>query len=419
MVVAGCAGLSALLIAILRPILMRHLLAHPNDRSSHKIATPQGAGLGVMAAVFAGCALGLVFWMHGAEPKLLGLLVAAAGLILLGAIDDARPLSVWARLLGQILAGIVVVGALPENFRVFPNLMPAWAEDGLLVLGIVWWVNAVNFLDGLDWMMVAQVVPMTLGIIVLYALGAVPPSVGLLALALLGAVLGFAVFNKHPARIFLGDAGSLPIGLCLAFMLIVVAHSNLAAALLLSLYTLADPTITLFRRAAAKEPILSAHRTHFYQRGVTAGLSVPQVTTRIFLLCFLLAALAIVTVVADRLPSISYVSGLARRRPRLRSIPLAADASHAPARADHRRLRLHRQVSGEGACQGGLAGQGRFARSGGDPSDRRGGAGGDARSGASGRLVRAVGRRQPCGASRRHRARPGLAPRRALQPHQR
>ena len=241
-VVAGCAGLSALLIAMLRPILMRHLLAHPNDRSSHKIATPQGAGLGVMAAVFAGCGLGLVFWMPGAEPKLLGLLVAAAGLILLGAIDDARPLSVWARLLGQFLAGIVVVGALPETFRVFPHLMPAWAEDGLLVLGIVWWVNAVNFLDGLDWMMVAQVVPMTLGIIVLYALGAVPPAVGLLALALLGAVLGFAVFNKHPARIFLGDAGSLPIGLCLAFMLIVVAHSNLAAALLLSLYTLADPT---------------------------------------------------------------------------------------------------------------------------------------------------------------------------------
>ena len=110
--------------------------------------------------------------------------------------------------------------------------MPAWAEDGLLVLGIVWWVNAVDFLDGVDWMMVAQIVPMTLGIIALYALGAVPPSVGLLALALLGAVLGFAVFNKHPARIFLGDAGSLPIGLCLAFMLIVVAQNNLAAALL-------------------------------------------------------------------------------------------------------------------------------------------------------------------------------------------
>jgi UDP-N-acetylmuramyl pentapeptide phosphotransferase/UDP-N-acetylglucosamine-1-phosphate transferase len=160
-------------------------------------------------------------------------------------------------------------------------------------------VNAVNFLDGLDWMTVAQVVPMTLGIAVLHALGAVPDNVGLLALALLGATLGFAVFNKHPAQIFLGDAGSLPIGLCLAFMLIFVAQSNLAAALLLSLYTLADPTLTLFRRMARKEPILSAHRTHFYQRGVAAGLSVQQVTTRIFLLCFVLAALAVATVLAD------------------------------------------------------------------------------------------------------------------------
>ena len=166
-VVAGCAGLSALLIPILRPILMRHLLAQPNDRSSHNIATPQGAGLAVMAAVLAGCALGLVFWMHGAEPKLLGLLVAAAGLTLLGALDDAHALS-----------GVVAPARpdarrhrrgrpLPENFRLFPDLMPAWAEDVLLVLGIVWFVNAVNFLDGLDWMTVAQVVPMTLGIVVL------------------------------------------------------------------------------------------------------------------------------------------------------------------------------------------------------------------------------------------------------------
>ena len=67
----------------------------------------------------------------------------------------------------------------------------------------------------------------------LQALGAVPPPIGLLALALLGATLGFAIFNKHPASIFLGDAGSLPIGLCLAFMLIFVAETNLAAALLL------------------------------------------------------------------------------------------------------------------------------------------------------------------------------------------
>jgi UDP-N-acetylmuramyl pentapeptide phosphotransferase/UDP-N-acetylglucosamine-1-phosphate transferase len=298
-IVAGCAGLSALLILILRPILIRYLLAHPNARSSHQTPTPQGAGLAVMASVFAGCALGILAWAPGDEWKIFGVLLAAAGLTLLGAVDDWRSLGVWSRLAGQLLAAILVVGLLPSDLRLFPGLMPAWAEDTLLVIGLMWFVNAVNFLDGLDWMIVAQVVPITAGVVALQALGAVPPSVGLLALALLGATLGFAIFNKHPASIFLGDAGSLPIGLILVALLIFVAETNLAAALLLALYTLADATITLFRRLVAGEQVWSAHRTHFYQRAVAQGLSVPQVTARVFLLCVLLAMLAIVAVLAS------------------------------------------------------------------------------------------------------------------------
>ena len=297
--VAGCAGLSVLLILILRPILVRYLLAHPNARSSHREPTPQGGGLAVMASVFAGCALGLLVWAPGGEANILGVLLAAAGLTLLGAIDDAHSLGVWPRLGGQLLAAIVVVGLLPAELRLFPDLLPAGVEDALLVVGLMWFVNAVNFLDGLDGMTVVQAVPITLGVVVLQALGAVPPSIDLLALALLGATLGFAAFNKHPASIFLGDAGSLPIGLCLAVMLIFVAETNLAAAILLALYTLADATLTLIRRLAAGEQVWSAHRTHFYQRAVAQGLSVPQVTARIFLLCALLAILAIVTVLAD------------------------------------------------------------------------------------------------------------------------
>jgi UDP-N-acetylmuramyl pentapeptide phosphotransferase/UDP-N-acetylglucosamine-1-phosphate transferase len=298
-IVAGCAGLSAVLILILRPILIRYLLAHPNARSSHRSPTPQGAGLAVMASVFAGCAIGILAWAPGGQESVFGMLLAAAGLTLLGAIDDAHSLGVWPRLAGQLLAAIVVVALLPPDLRLFPGLMSAWAEHTLLVLGLMWFVNAVNFLDGLDWMTVAQIVPMTLGIVVLQALGAVPPSIGLLALALLGAMLGFAAFNRHPASIFLGDAGSLPIGLLLGVMLIFVADTNLAAALLLALYTLADATLTLVRRLAAGERVWAAHRTHFYQRAVAKGLSVPQVTARVFLLGVVLAVLAIVTVLAD------------------------------------------------------------------------------------------------------------------------
>ena len=299
--VAGCAGISALLILMLKPLLMRHLLAHPNARSSHKTATPQGAGLAVMASVFAGSMLASFLWTPQPEPSLLPVLGIAAGLTLLGALDDAHTLGVSWRLLGQVLAGVVLVFSLPQGFQIFPGTIPLVVERALLVLGTVWFMNAVNFLDGLDWMTVVQVVPVTLGIAILNALGAVPVTIGVLALALLGAMLGFAIFNKHPAQIFLGDAGSLPIGFCLVFMLIFVAQSHLAAALLLSLYTLADSTVTLLRRVFAKDPIFSAHRMHFYQRGAGAGLSAPQVTARVLFLQILLVGLAVATVLAGSL----------------------------------------------------------------------------------------------------------------------
>ena len=241
-VVASAAALSALLIYLLRPVLIRHLLAHPNERSSHVRATPQGAGVGVMLALFLVAAAGWLVWgaRGGGMAPLLPALLAAAGLTVLGLADDARALPVSSRFIGQTLAALVIVASLPESLRLFPDLLPLMVERALLVLGTVWFVNAVNFLDGLDWITAAQVVPMTLGIAVVQALGTVPASIGLLALALLGATLGFAPFNKHPAKVFLGDAGSLPIGLLLAFMLIYVAGTDLAAALLLALYTIAD-----------------------------------------------------------------------------------------------------------------------------------------------------------------------------------
>jgi len=299
--VAGCAGLSALLVFLLKPLLLRYLLAAPNARSSHRVATPQGAGLAVMLAVLIGCGLAIFFWRPVPEPSLLPVLAAALALTMIGALDDAHALSASWRLIGQTLAALVMTLGLPEGFQILPDLLPLVVERALLVVGTVWFINAINFLDGLDWMTVAQVVPMTLGIAGLTALGAVPSTVGLLALAILGAMLGFAVFNTHPAQVFLGDAGSLPIGLCLAFMLIFVAKAHLAAALLVALYTLADATLTLFRRIIDREPIFSAHRSHFYQRAVSQGLRVPQVTTRIFLLGLLLAGLAIVTVLARSL----------------------------------------------------------------------------------------------------------------------
>src|SRR5688572_2567832 len=196
---AATAALASLLILLVKPLLVRHLLARPNDRSSHKTATPQGAGVAVMAALFIVLMAVQLWWPQAVPgPLLLPAVLAALALTVLGLIDDARPLPVSWRLAAQTLAALALVFSVPPDLRIFPDLLPVWAERALIVFGTVYLINAVNFLDGIDWITVAQVVPMTLGVAALAYLGAVPANVGLLALALLGAMLGFAVFNKHP-----------------------------------------------------------------------------------------------------------------------------------------------------------------------------------------------------------------------------
>jgi UDP-N-acetylmuramyl pentapeptide phosphotransferase/UDP-N-acetylglucosamine-1-phosphate transferase len=117
-----------------------------------------------------------------------------------------------------------------------------------------------------------------------------------MALALCGAMIGFAPINRPVARLFLGDVGSLPIGLLLGWLLAVLAGGgHFAAALLLPLYYLADATITLLRRLTKGEPIWQAHRTHFYQRATDNGYSVMQIVGRVFLLNVVLIALAAAT----------------------------------------------------------------------------------------------------------------------------
>jgi UDP-N-acetylmuramyl pentapeptide phosphotransferase/UDP-N-acetylglucosamine-1-phosphate transferase len=121
------------------------------------------------------------------------------------------------------------------------------------------------------------------------------PSV--VAAALLGAILGFAPFNKPVARVFLGDVGSLPIGLVLGWLLLrLAAHGHLAAAIILPLYYFADATITLIRRVARREPFWQAHRQHFYQRATENGFAVPAIVRRVVLVNVALAALAAVTI---------------------------------------------------------------------------------------------------------------------------
>jgi UDP-N-acetylmuramyl pentapeptide phosphotransferase/UDP-N-acetylglucosamine-1-phosphate transferase len=294
---AACAGL----IVMLRPLLERYALARPNMRSAHKAPTPQGGGIAVV-----GTTLVLALIVFAAEPSFgrvalqdfAPVMVAAILLALVGIVDDVRTLGALPRLMLQVVAVVTVIAALPDEARV-ASFLPFWLERALLLLVAVWFINLVNFMDGIDWMTVAEVVPITVYLVVIGFNGGLPAYAIVVAIALCGAMLGFAPFNQPVARLFLGDVGSLPIGLLLGWLLLMVAAQGyLAAAILLPLYYLADATVTLLRRALAGEKVWDAHRSHFYQRAVDGGFSVREIVAHVFILNIVLASLATATVLA-------------------------------------------------------------------------------------------------------------------------
>jgi UDP-N-acetylmuramyl pentapeptide phosphotransferase/UDP-N-acetylglucosamine-1-phosphate transferase len=301
LLIISSAVATAGLIVLLFPLMQRYALARPNGRSSHKVPTPQGGGAAVVAATIATTAAAAMCGGLSGGAALTPIFLAAALLALVGAVDDIRPIAVAPRLMLQALAIGVVIAMLPGEWRLVP-FVPWSIEFVLLLLAGMWFVNLTNFMDGIDWITVVEVVPVTVGVVLIGLLGALPPYAIVVAVTLCGAMIGFAPFNRPVARLFLGDVGSLPIGLLLGWMLLLLgANGHLAAAVILPLYYLADATLTLARRLWAGEKVWHAHRSHFYQRAIKAGFTVPEVVARVFAVNLLLVGLAILTVLAPRL----------------------------------------------------------------------------------------------------------------------
>lgn len=297
------AALSAGLCRLLRPLLLRYALARPNARSSHTVPTPQGGGIAVvLGAIGALLVLALSGSFDGPMLRTLAI-VAGAGLALalVGAWDDIRPLPARHRLAMQTAAVLAVLFWAAPEVRLLEGVLPLAAERLVVVLAAVWFINLTNFMDGLDWITVAAVVPASLTIGLLAGLGHLDAGSGLAGLALAGGLLGFAPLNRPVARLFLGDVGALPIGLLLAFLLYRLAGSGaLVAALLLPLYSVCDATWTLGRRLLKGERVWEAHRSHFYQRATGNGFSALQVSLHVLGLNILLAGLALGATLSPR-----------------------------------------------------------------------------------------------------------------------
>jgi UDP-N-acetylmuramyl pentapeptide phosphotransferase/UDP-N-acetylglucosamine-1-phosphate transferase len=296
-IVLAAAVLSAALIVAFGPWLAHYALAKPNLRSSHKTPTPQGGGIAVISATLI-VSGGVLLFVGTATANLWPFVLVLAAVLLIAAVGvmgDKHPIAPAPRLVLQTFAVTAMLATLPPELRLAP-ILPWWGERIFLLIGTLWFVNLVNFMDGLDWMTVVEVVPTAAAIAAIGFLGILPLQAIVISLALCGATIGFAFFNRPVARLFLGDVGSLPIGLLLGWLLLVLAGSGgRAAAVLLPLYYFADSTLTLLRRAANREVIWQAHRSHFYQRATDRGFRVLDVVARVFAVNLGLAALALAT----------------------------------------------------------------------------------------------------------------------------
>jgi UDP-GlcNAc:undecaprenyl-phosphate GlcNAc-1-phosphate transferase len=244
------------LLLLLRTRLVSIALDQPNQRSLHSMATPRTGGLAIMIGMLIAWCLMMQAWVW------IALLLF---LVVVSLVDDVRGLSVRWRLLAQLLACTMFV------WVGMPNL--AWWSLPLLILAMTWMVNLYNFMDGSDGLAGGMAL-YGFGAYALAAYFANDAQLALMSGAIASAALAFLLFNFHPARIFMGDAGSVPLGfLAGSIGLYGWQHGNwpLWFPILVFSPFIVDATATLLKRLLRGEKIWQAHRSHYYQRLVQLG----------------------------------------------------------------------------------------------------------------------------------------------------
>jgi UDP-GlcNAc:undecaprenyl-phosphate/decaprenyl-phosphate GlcNAc-1-phosphate transferase len=277
-------------------------VAYPGGRHVHEKITPTAGGLAIFAA----------FWVavlvHRWPPQdpLLGILLGSAALAIVCLMDDIKGLSPGLRLVAQILVAYVVCrhGVRIEGITHPTSLLGhyhyfslgVWATP-LTILWIVAITNAINWLDGLDGL-VAGVAAMAGLTVMVGVWGGSVPLAGLMAAALSGACLGFLPHNFNPAKIFMGDTGSMFLGYILACISIMGPFKSATAiAVLVPLLVLGvpifDTAAAIVRRLAAGRSPFSADRGHIHHRLMDRGLSMRQSVLIIYGLTAILCGAAL------------------------------------------------------------------------------------------------------------------------------
>lgn len=261
--------LSAMLTYILRLIAIKiNIIDNPNERSSHTSPTPRGGGLAIIITWFGGL---IYFYFTGKiEPNLFFALLSGGILAMVSLLDDVMDLKPYIRLFAQAISALGALFFL-GGIDLFPQISSVFifsvVNIGVFV-GIIWFINLYNFLDGIDGYASQEAILVAMGILIITG----NPIFGILV----AGVTGFLLWNWPKAKIFMGDVGSTQLGFILVVMGIYLHNNNelhIANWLVLTSLFWFDATFTLYRRWRNGEKLSVAHKKHAYQRLIQGGFS--------------------------------------------------------------------------------------------------------------------------------------------------
>lgn len=264
-------AIAAVASAAVTRLVIRHALSHgvmdvPNARSSHSTPTPRGGGVAIVIVTLAGTALLGALQLLSMRITF-ALLAAGAMVAVVGYIDDRVGLPA-ARRFGVHLAASLLVVICLFGIGAGQGGILAWVAIGLMVIGSAWSINLFNFMDGIDGIAASQAV-FVMGASAALVYFSSDSALLVLPLVTAGACLGFLFWNRPPARIFMGDAGSGFLGLWLAAVALLLYRDDLVGvwvSVTLNSLFIADATVTLLRRMLTGAKWYEAHRSHAYQR---------------------------------------------------------------------------------------------------------------------------------------------------------
>lgn len=267
---AGLILLSYFLTFIIRKLALKHsLLDIPNERSSHEIPTPRGGGVAIVISWFLG--ISMLWHFDLLDTNLFLALLSGIILAIVSFIDDVFTLPPFVRLIAQFLSALLALIFIKDITPVSIsglNIGNQFFLYPVVLIGIVWFINLFNFLDGIDGYASLEAITVSSALLLF--------TKDPLNVIIIAAVAGFLIWNWPKAKIFMGDIGSTQLGFILAITGIWYHNENQLSVMhwlmLTSLFWF-DASLTLFRRWRSREKLSVAHRKHVYQRAVQSGLS--------------------------------------------------------------------------------------------------------------------------------------------------